>query len=71
MVLSTVSMRNDIKNIRYLISTGLIVFLSISIIVFKNDQNLEAKYFAFFVELNFIKIITLYSRPIWPERVNQ
>ena len=54
-----------VKNLRYSISVGLIAFLSISIIMFKNDQNLGARYSAFFNalsevifnELNFIKTI--------------
>ena len=46
-----------VKNLRFSISVGLIAFLSISIITFKNDQNLGSVYLNFFEELNLITII--------------
>ena len=53
------------KNLRYLICTGLVVFLLTSVIIFKNDENMRAVYSAFYDQINFAKIIKLKIKKLY------
>ena len=48
-----------VKNLRFCISLGMIIFLSTFFVIAKSNENFRGIYFGFFNEINFLKLISI------------